>query len=287
MLPLTAGLCYAIAALFIKKSMAGNIGITRVMFVSNWALFVIYLPLLALETKPFDFTHWHWPVATSIVGFTGIVFSFLSLKVGDVSVATPVLGSKVLFVAVFSLFFLPEKVQTNWWAGAVLTTIAIYLLGGPGHKRKKNTVLCISYALASACFFAIADIMIQRWSGTFGFYRYLVCVAGLIAVESLALIPWFQAPLRSVSRTSMAWLIAGTAFMGIQFFMIAYALSHYGRATAMNIIYSSRGIWSILLVGMFGRWLNISDAQAGKKVMLWRAAGALLLLLAIFLVVYN
>lgn len=67
--------------------------------------------------------------------------------------------------------------------------------------------------------------------------------------------------------------------------LICLALGFYGNATAVNILYSSRGIWSVVLVWLLGGWFGNSEREQGKEVMVRRLVGAFLLFLAIILVI--
>lgn len=66
---------------------------------------------------------------------------------------------------------------------------------------------------------------------------------------------------------------------------LAYSFGVYGHATAGNIVYNLRGIFSVLLVWCLGHWFANEERHVGGRVMSWRLAGAGLLLGAIGLVV--
>ena len=75
--------------------------------------------------------------------------------------------------------------------------------------------------------------------------------------------------------------------MGFQACGLGLVFSIYGRATAVNIIYTSRGFWSILMVWWLGRFLGIAESGHGWRVMVRRLAGALLLMTSIILVLLE
>ncbi len=287
LLPLICAVVAAFSTMLLKRAMDGGVGITRVLFVDNWITFFIILPLWFFVEGPLPWNHMHWPVITSLVAFGGLVFTFLSLKLGDVSVVTPVAGAKVLFVAFFSLFLVSETVRGSWWVGAGLTFLAIYLLGGSGGVFRKQNAYAILAAIMGAAFFALGDVLIQRWSADFGFQRYVVISSALIALESFALVPFFHAPLRSVPVKSWLWLTPGAILLTLQWLGLAYCFSYYGKATAINIVYGSRGLWSVALVWLIGPLIGNKEKHVGKKVMLRRFLGALLLCVAIALVLLD
>ena len=286
-LPLFCAVVAAFATMLLKLAMDGGIGLTRLLFISNWLTFILLLPLWFLGDGPVLWERIYWPVITSFVAMGGLVFTFLSLRIGEVSVVTPVAGVKVLFVALFSLFLVSEKVRGSWWMGAALTVMAVYLLGASGVVFRKRNAYAILAAVTGAAFFGLGDVLIQRWAADFGFYHYVVISSGLIAVESFALMPFFHAPLRAVPSKSWMWLITGTVLLSLQWLALAYCFSNYGKATAINIIYGSRGLWSVLLVWMIGPFFGNTEKNIGRKIMLRRLAGAVLLCIAIALVIFD
>jgi hypothetical protein len=74
--------------------------------------------------------------------------------------------------------------------------------------------------------------------------------------------------------------------MAVQALMFVFALSKFGRATALNIAYSSRGVWSVVLVWAVGHWFKNVERDAGHRVMMTRLGGAALVLIAVVLVMF-
>jgi hypothetical protein len=48
-------------------------------------------------------------------------------------------------------------------------------------------------------------------------------------------------------------------------------------------LYNTRGIWSVVLVWVIGHWFSNTERSIGKRAMLRRLAGALILLAAVLL----
>ena len=70
--------------------------------------------------------------------------------------------------------------------------------------------------------------------------------------------------------------------IGIQGIILNLSLAFFGQATAMNIIYSTRAFWGVLLVWLIGHKLgNYEAALRGRAVMSKRLAGACLLSVAV------
>lgn len=295
-LPFIAAGVYALASIFIKKSMEGGVGATRMLFLSNVVMALCMLPLLAFHRGPIDWTVWLAPVAGGVFLFFGAWASFIALRVGDVSVATPAMGTKVLFVALFSVVILGESIPLEWWIGAVLTTGALALLGGgkkPGASADQLRgdrgvhLKTLAMALLSAAAFAGYDVIAQGWARQFGLFPFSALSTIVLAICSLVYVPKFQAPLREIPAKSFRTIIIATVLIATQFFILTYTLSTFGDATAMNIIYSSRGLWSVALVWMIGPMLGNVEKGAGTTVLIRRSLGSALLLVAIALVLLG
>jgi len=65
---------------------------------------------------------------------------------------------------------------------------------------------------------------------------------------------------------------------------MAYCVVELKGAAWANLLYSSRGIWSVALVWGAGSAFGNTEGEAGRSVMLRRLAGAGLMLAAIALV---
>lgn len=284
---LMCALIGALGQIMLKKATGEGIGITRLAFVSNWITLIIFLPLFFLWDGDVDWSRIHWPFLTSLTAFGGMLLTYLALKLGDVSVVTPIMGSKAIFVALFSIFMLTERVTGAWWIGAGLTAVAVYLLGGQGELIRKLNFPVILTAMAAVAAFGLNDVLIQLWASDFGFIEYVLLSTIFIALESFVLVPFFHAPLKAVSRKAWWWTMGGTGLLSVQWLMLAYCYSSYGKATGINIVYSSRGLWSIALVWAIGPLLGNQERLLGHRIMFRRLTGALILCLAIVLVLLE
>jgi hypothetical protein len=84
--------------------------------------------------------------------------------------------------------------------------------------------------------------------------------------------------------TARRILVLGVLLLGAQNLVMALAIRFSGDATAVNIVYSSRCVLSVVLAWATARWLGSREATLPKSVLLLRLAGALLLAGAILMV---
>ena len=294
LLPLASGLGYVVAVLLVKRASAHGVGLWRTAFVSNVAMGLCFAPLWLLggaEVRPELF--WQ-PLLGGALFFAGQIFTFMALA-GDVSLATPVLGLKILFVAVASSLLVDEPVRAAWWLAALLATAAIVLLqstprgsvpalagSAPAGQASGRTIIFAALAAAS---FALTDVLVQRFTPAWGAGRFLPLMFGGLALLSFGLVPVFSAPLRTLPPAAWRWLAPGAIILAVQAASMAYTLGTHGRATAANILYSTRGLWSVLAVGLLGAWLGTAgERRLPRAVFRRRLLGAGLLCAAVVLV---
>lgn len=289
LIPLAAAFIFALASLFLKRSLQEGSGATRLVFATNSIFFFTLLPLWWIFPTPVQSSLLWVPALAGFVAFLGSVFQFLALKFGDVSVATPLLGAKVLFVALFSTVILGHVLPLSWWIAAILAGTGVFFLGQvPGRLRpSRAVVITIFLSTLSVASFALMDILIAGWAKAFGFQRFVVIQQLVCFLSSFALVPFFKGSLWALKRQCWPWIIGGSLLIVIQFYMLNWAISTYQEPTAMNIFYSSRGIWSVALVWAIGPLFGNFERGHGWGGLWRRGLGAGLLFLAICLVVFE
>jgi drug/metabolite transporter (DMT)-like permease len=214
------------------------------------------------------------------------------LNTGDVSVATPVLGVKILLVALLSTVLIGDPIGARLWTAAGLSSVAIALLNvdrGHPHSRVGRTIVLAALGAASyACF----DVLIQKWSPAWGTGRILPIVMVCAAVYSVPLRYFSRsADLKvgrpSTSRAYTPWLVAGALPFAVQGLMFITSISIWRQVTSANVLYSSRGLWSVVGVWAIGHWFENREQHLGARVLLWRLVGAILMMAAIVMVLLD
>jgi drug/metabolite transporter (DMT)-like permease len=282
LLPLCSGLGYALAALLLKRATEGGVGPWRAMVVTNWMNSLILGLWWFSGGKAFAWDHFWHAVLTGAVFFIAQIFVFLALSRGDVSVATPVLGTKVIFVVLFTKMLTSAPMPGAWWNAALLTALGTALLGGGPPKRGAG--VGIVFGFIAAALFSLTDVWCQMWAPAWGFGHFAPVMFGTVGLLSFGLIPIFREPLRAMGRVNFSWLLGGAVLIGLQVTCVAYTVMVYGGATRVNILYNTRGVWSVVLVWVFGHWFGNTERNLGIAVLARRLVGALLLLAAIALV---
>jgi ABC-type microcin C transport system permease subunit YejB len=60
----------------------------------------------------------------------------------------------------------------------------------------------------------------------------------------------------------------------------------FGDATSANVVYSSRGLWSLLLLALVAHRLGVKDSVRDRRTLLLRILGSILILAAVSLVLF-
>lgn len=284
--PLMSASIYAFAAMALKRATANGAGPWRVSFVTNWVQACLFAPVWLLGGGAFAWAHlWHAMIA-GFVFFIGQILTFQALSRGDVSVTTPVLGTKVVFVAIFTVVLLRERVSPPLWGAAILTTAATALLGGGKSAAGREAfVRSLIYGFTAAAAFALVDIMSKQWAPPWGFAHFAPVLFATVALLSFLLVPKFRAPLSELPPRTWRWLIPGAILLALQASGIAYAIMTFGEATLVNILYATRGMWSVITVWAIGHWFENEERGHGHAVMARRLVGSVLLVAAVFLAV--
>jgi drug/metabolite transporter (DMT)-like permease len=207
----------------------------------------------------------------------------LALRIGDVSVATPLLGSKVIFVALLGWVGFGIRLGPAQWVAAGLATAGVVVMGmtdfRPGRRMGATTLL----ALGCAAAFALTDVTIQLWGGRFGVFNFLPLQFVALGILSFAMLPWvggvraLRAP-----RKAWSWILAGTALSGLQAILVTGSIAVWKDAAGTNVVYATRGLWSVALVWFLGHRMQNTERQtAGPRGMAIRAVGATLIVVAV------
>lgn len=285
LMPLLAGIVYVFGALFLKRVGESGGETWQTIRVCNWTAAVAFQPLLLLGGA---FPGWHYLWQPALVAFlfvSGQVSTVLALKVGDVSLATPVLGSKMVFVAILTAVVLHEWPTAALWTAAILSSIAVALLNiSPSHQRRRANLTIAIAAFAAFCY-ALFDVLVQKWSPAWGTGRFLPVMMAIAAVYSVFLRP--SGPPASAAPASRRWLAVAALGLAAQALLIITPIALYGHATTANVLYSARGMWSVLIVWLIGHWFGNREQTLGRAIFVSRLFGAALMTIAVIVVVLN
>ncbi len=285
-LPLSAALVYVAAALFLKRATESGADVWRLTRICNFIAGIFFAPLWLLGGN-LPSGLWWQPAGAALLFMLGQILTMMALRIGDVSITTPVLGLKVVLVAVLTSALLREQLAGGVWAAAFLSSVGIALLHFSRPRdgsRVGTTILVAGLAAAS---YALFDVVVQKWAVAWGAGRFLPVMMGFVAVYSLAFRPARSEPQSAASPKAGAWTIAGAVCLALQAILFVSSIAIYHHAAVANVLYSSRGLWSILAVWAVGHWVGNYEARVSPGQLGWRIAGASLLIIAILCAVWG
>ena len=289
-LPLVAAFGYACGAIAIKRSLVSGLSGGWVAIVCNLVMALFFQWLWLLPGKPVTSFLALGPAFCGFLFFLGQLCTFRALATGDVSVSTPLLGTKVVLVALFSVFLLGKPLPVSWWGASLLATLGIALISYAPGGTHRRLAAAVGWSLAAASVFALTDVLVQSWVPRVGYSRFAPVMFGVTGLCSLFQFPSLIASSRSsghhgIVASGLPWLIAGALLLAVQALGMYSSIGLYGSATLTNILYGSRCLWSVLLVWVLGS--IVPDQPQGddrSTIMFRRLVGAALLLVAMALV---
>lgn len=292
-LPLLLSLCsaliYSVAALCIKLAMSKGANSWSVTFFSNLAMGAIFLPMLLFAREAWAPQHLAWAVGAGGLFFAGQIATFRSLAGGDVSIATPALASKVVFVALLSLAVPGSRPDPDLWLAVGLTMAGVILLNaGPHAHHASHPFATLGWALLAALAFATTDILVQVGAPRAGFTLFMPVMFGTVALVSVPLLVPHLPRGAGGHGTAAAWKwgTAGVCLLAVQATGLATAIGVFGDAAGANVVYGSRGLWSLLLVAVVARYLGVAEGTRDTRTFFVRLAGSVLILAAVVVVVF-
>jgi drug/metabolite transporter (DMT)-like permease len=285
-MPLSAAFLYAVAAICIKMALGHGVNMWKITFLSNLVMGGVFLPLALTG-------HANWvPSALPLAGVAGLLFfagqvaTFRSLQSGDVSIATPALASKVVFVALLGLL-VPETRSGPWlWLAVGLTMAGVILLQSGARHPASHPLATLLWAILAALSFAAADILVQIGAPRAGVTLFLPVMFLTVALVSFPLLwPRVRKDRHIPTRPGAGWWTAcGVIVLGLQAMIMGTSIGLFGDAAGANILYGSRGLWSLLLLALIARHMGLTDSVSHGGTFALRLIGGLLILSAVILI---
>jgi len=282
LMPFSASLLYVFGAIYLKDASSRGVGVWRTTVVTNVIFAAVFSCLWVMGGRLPERAAWIQPAIAAALFLAGQVMALIAIQRGDVSVATPVMGLKVVLVAFFVTWILGDRVPRVVWAGAALSSVGVIFLSRRGEgPHAGGTGPALLFGALAAAAFALFDVLVQKWSPGWGAGRFLPIMMGFVALYSVGLL----AVREPVPAGAWRPLLLGGLFVAVQGALLITSLAVFAKATTINVVYSARGLWSVAVVWAIGHWFGNREREQGAAVLRARLLGAALLVGAIVLVV--
>ena len=281
-IPLICAGVYAAASLIFKRAYAQGLGMMEAFYWVNFAGMAFFVPMLFLAGPWPPLTEFWKPAATASLIFCGTWATFAAIRAGDVSLVTPLMGTKVVLTALVAVVMVPTSLPLGLWVAAGLTTVGILVLGWRDLQRGFGKAAAVGWCLLSSLLFAGADVSIGHWAADFGRPAFLGTVFVGIGLISLAMVKWQAPKAFRVPVGARSFLILGAVLMTLNTLAMALCIARSKDPTGVNIVYGTRGLWSTGLVWFAGqRWFGNAERHTAGREMPMRLVGSLLILTAV------
>ncbi|MDF1751340.1 MAG: EamA family transporter [Verrucomicrobiales bacterium] len=288
-LPLSAAIIYATASVLLKRALKEGATMDQTFHFTNLCVTLVFLPLIFFEKEVIDWRMIWQPAIVSGLFFIGNLTTFMAIRKGDVSVVTPLMGTKVVFVGIAVVFLTKTMPSQLIWIAAFLTSVGIFLMGFSEFRKKagESGLIAIAIVLVSAIFFALQDVFLSYWAGGFGAMTFMV--VSMAGLSAFSLIMWVVQgrPTLRMPPSSLKFGLSGGILIGLQALLMGVSLSFFNDATRINVVYASRGLWALAVVAFLGSYLGNDERKNSGKAFRWRIVGSILVTIAVVMAVLD
>ncbi|MBR6058917.1 MAG: hypothetical protein IKP58_12190 [Victivallales bacterium] len=304
MASLFLALSYTFSGMSVRRCKdVGTFGLLCRAHVIMGILSLIGLPFVWTQTLATHFGDYSLIMLLAIVFYLAGQFClFMAQRTVDASRVVPLLGLKLLVLAVLNTLLLPlitddkaEHYGIYQWLGIFLTLGAAFILNNAGRKIPLRSLCwvgmtCLGYASSDTCITRLvrrlqavgeatgdaALVGLARPSVAAAFITYVLC-----GIAGLALLPVVKSPEGVHRKTVWGW-ISPFAFCWLTAMLFLYACFARIGTVNGNIVQSTRGIIAILIGALLAK-LGFTELEerVGGAVWARRLVAGVMMFLAI------
>jgi drug/metabolite transporter (DMT)-like permease len=284
--PLGSSLLFVVGAMLAKQATARGASPYTATALANFLLAACWLIVGVTRGEALPVDRWPPAIAIAAAFVAGQLGTYLAFQLGDVSLATPVFGVKIILVALISSLASDRAIEPRIWIASLLATVGIAVIhsgggGADGVRSTRRAALTIVLAVLAATSLSLFDVGLQHYGHEYGAEAFLTTMFVFTGVLSLGLLPWADRPAHLLAIRA-GWPLAFSAMlMAAQAMSISYALGRFGDATRVNIVYSLRGLWSVALAWLLARLATSPEENHSPRTLAIRLLGAVLLTAAV------
>lgn len=268
---------YPVAMLLIKRSYLEGVHPYQHLLLGTLVQAAVFALLLPFAEFPSDPAVLWLPLAGIGTFLAAQFFTVMAIFRGDASLQTPIMGTKVVFVSVMSVVLLGSALSTELWVASVMAAVAVFLLGWSRPQHAGHLAQGIAFGLASSLSFALTDIIMVRAADVLD-PRFLLpfIMIGAALLMSISL-PFTAGWTFRFQPRALVWLLPGAVLFSVQAVGFGMALAGWQNPSLTNIVYSTRGVWSVVVVLLVGRRVGVPEGTMGRGVAAARVSGAALM----------
>lgn len=285
--PIFAALCYTLGVIIIKySSQTKALSATSLLVINNLLSGLVFIPQIFFATKLPELNIVWQPLLAGAFCALGNLTTFICAERGEVSLMTPIMGVKILFVLMFSAMMLHTHLPFSIMLAGALCCIAVFIMGWTKQSGSKGKLFFTIFLAIIACAsYAICDVIMQKCAPSFSTKAMLSLTTMPITLSIIPFIPKFFKEVKSTNATAISiGMLSATFLVGESYLMFISITGKVGAALC-NILFNTRGVIAIILVYILGR--KIAKMQElDKTLAIRRTLGATLILVSIFIALY-
>lgn len=287
--PLASSFLFVFGVMSAKQAIVRGASPWTGTFWGNQWLAIFWVLVAVVRGSLCEFDMWLPAAIIGALFVLGQLLTYLAFQVGDVSVATPVFGIKVIVVATLQSLFAGEVISGRIWIAGIMATSGVVLIqwvdSGATKRDRRKTMLSILIAGLAAFTLSLFDVSLQAWAKDVNTYDFMPVMFGFVGLFSLVLLPKVDSVSHLKTTKSFRWMLLATILMAMQAFSMCFSLAEFGDAARINIVYALRGLWGVLLAWALAKRLQTGEAELPRIVMVRRLAGAGLLTGAVLIAI--
>lgn len=285
--PFFSAVLYCVSIILVKyATRSGTFGGISMLVMNNITSGLVFIPAIFFDNTMPDWSIVWQPLLASGFCAIGNIAIFICAEKGEVSLMTPIMGIKIMFVIFFSRMLLNTTIPHTITVAGIICCLAVFIMGWQKKSLRSNKLtITILLALCACISYALCDVIMQKYAPNFT--RNAMLSLTTIAMP-LSIIPFLPRFFRDVARSSKTTLAVGaTSAIIMVFEMYLMFLSIIGEvgAALCNILYNTRGIISVILIFIVGKFIK-EMKEVSKASALQRIVGATMILIAVFIVIY-
>ncbi|HEX2949745.1 MAG TPA: hypothetical protein VHV83_09280, partial [Armatimonadota bacterium] len=238
-------------------------------------------------------------IAVAVISMSAFTLMMISFEKDDASAVAPILGLKVIFLAIIESCTLGHAIGLGVPCGAVVSVVGVALSSQMDRWSLHPRDIWrpgVALMMLAALFLSICDLLVKRslhaWQGdSLGISLYVVAMIGIISV---VLLPVFmrsteqsRIPVDEHASNDRPVMVCAFLLCAVMSFLMQYfifgAFSHSCEVTIPNIIYNSRSLMVVALAALLVLGKKSTVEQARSRAYAYRTFGALATLGAIAL----
>ena len=286
--PIFAAGLYCVSIMLAKyASRSGTFSGTSVLVMNNILSGLVFIPTIFFEeTMPNWSLVWQ-PLSASCFCAIGNIATFVCAERGEVSLMTPIMGIKIMFVILFARILLDANMPHTITIAGAICCIAVFIMGWSKNSlRTKKLGITLLLSFTACISYAMCDVIMQKYAPNFSRNAMLSLTSVAMPLSIIPFLPRFFKDISRSRKTTLAIGGMSAGFMIMEMYLMFLSIVGDVGAALCNILYNTRGIMSVVLMFVVGKFV-VDMKELSKASALQRIVGATMILIAVIIVIYK